>query len=717
MITNNFKASIKPKYLWLLLGALCSIGLLVIYLQTHASKVEREARLAANQVMKDELESELGDKTLAEIKEMLSEQIESLDDIASLASLRLSAASSDDSDDQEVEPFIPPSAADIQAKFDQHLNSLAFEQKIVGSFSYVESDFHGYRFNAVAPGYDEYQYAPIHIETTLVHFKDGSSMSPKKTDDADSVIVNANKRIVSVDLAATYTLPGTVKHLTFTQPSKDRQAGIALQSIEEGEITLTMPAGDADTLLNVQAFNAQGKALKLNGRSSYTNDAYYIEKLNAFLMETVQRIDDGKISDKKQLASYYIDNFPSKEQIAKEHPPETLATYQFSGSPTSIIVYLKPSSQQRTHTFSITKTQDNYANGLTVATDEHLDLYGLIDEQGQWLIKPAYPRLHQVADDYYSISDTKGDNRIYLLDHAAKTFTLQPFHIMNAALHQNRFLVINKDPSDNLVKGLVDIKTHEIILPLKYYNIEVNDPFITTLNYSKRKSSDVPYREVYRLSDLQLILSGEFYELETDNGIVIVNSRIRSAKALKSRETHAMDGDGNYLYSNYDIFNLDGKRLNLEPYSEIYDTFGNDGLLLVTDIKDRNFYIQRDGQTAPLDLSSYQEIKPFSNGLAAVKGSNELFGYINPQGKLVIPFMYDQAGTFSGGSAFVSTDDQYLLIAKDNTSIATFTGDLRSTTTGKDSETARYTFVSSNVDEDDIYTVYNEKGEVVSQSK
>ncbi|SEM33586.1 WG containing repeat-containing protein [Pseudomonas sp. ok272] len=713
MITDNVRASIKPKYLWLLLGALCSIGLLVIYLQTHASKVEREARLAANQVMKDELESELGDKTLAQIKDMLSEQIASLDDVSSLASLRLSATASDERDDQEVEPFIPPSAAEIQAKFDQHLDSLAFGQKIVGSFSYVQSDFREYGFNVIAPGYDEYQYAPVQIETTLVHFKDGSSMSPKTTDDADSVIVNANKRIVSVDLAATYTLPGTVKPLTFTEPSKDRQAGIALQSINAGEVTLTLPAGDADTLLNVQAFNAQGKALKLNGQSSYTNDAYYIEQLNAFLMTTVQRIDDGTISDKKQLASYYIDNAPSKEAIAKEHPPETLASYQFSGNPTSVIVYLKPSSRQRTHTFSITKTQHSYANGLTVAVDEHLDLYGLIDEQGQWLIKPAYPRLHQVADDYYDISDAKGDSRIYLLDRAVQTFTLQPFHIMNAELHQNRFLVINKDPSDNLVKGLVDIKTHEIILPLKYYNIEVNDPFITTLNYSKRKGSDVPHREVYRLSDRQLILSGEFYEMETDNGIVIVNSRIRSAKALKSRETQAMDGDGNYLYSNYDIYNLDGKRLNLEPYSEIYDTFGKDGLLLVTDIKDRNFYIQRDGQTAPLDLSSYEQLKPFSNGLAAVKGSDDLFGYIDTQGKRVIPFMYDDAGTFSGGTALAAEAGVYRLIAPDNQSVAAFAGDLRSSTTAKDGETARYTFVTANGEDDDVYTVYDQTGAVI----
>jgi hypothetical protein len=714
MITNTFRNPLKLTYLWLLLGALCSIGLLVLYLQTQSTKVQRETQQAANLAMKQELESEFGDKTLAELKELLSEQIESLDDLSNLASLRISATSSDDSDSEEIKPFSPPSAADIQAKFDQHLNSLAFGQKIVGGFSYVQTDFNEYGFNVLAPGYDEYQYPPVQFKTTLVHFKDGTSLSPTTKDSDDATIVKDNKRIVAVDLSATYTLPGAVKQLTFDEKSKARQEGIALQSIKDGEVSLTMPAGENDKLLNVQAFNAQGKPLKLNGHSSYTNDAYYIEKYNAFLKETINRIDNGNISDAKQLASYYIDHQPSKEEIAKEHPPETLADYQFSGTPTSVVVFLKPTSHQRTYSFTVTKTRDNYVNGLTAAVNDHLDFYGLIDEQGQWLIKPTYHRLDHVVDDYYRITDTKDDDQIYLLDRAVKTLSPQPFYIMDDTLYQNRYVVINKDPGTNQVKGLVDTNTHKVILPLKYDYFDIEGPFITTSQHIRQNSRDVFLREVYLQSNGKMILDGQFYGLEINDGIIVTHSEIRTPKQLKARKVQGMDGAGNYVYSNYDIYNAEGKRLNVEPYSDISDHFGKDGLLLVNDIKDNTFYINREAQKSKLDVSSFQQIKPFSNGFAAVQDNNDKFGYIDTQGKLVIPFMYDSAENFLGGTALTSEAGVYRLITPDNTSVAILPGDLRSWSTEKDGKTARYTFVTSNGGEDDeVYTVYDQHGAVI----
>ncbi|PWK46007.1 WG repeat-containing protein [Pseudomonas sp. OV226] len=720
MITNTFRNPLKSTYLWLLLGALCSIGMLVLYLQTQAAKVQRETQQAANLAMKEELESEFGDKTLTELKEKLSEQIESLDDLSSLASLRISAASSDDSDTEEIKPFSPPSAADIQAKFDQHLNSLEFGQKIVGGFSYVQTDFYEYSFDLLVPGYDEYQYPPVQLKTTLVHFKDGSSLNPTTRDSDDVTIVNDNKRIVAVDLSATYTLPGAVKQLTFDEKSKARQEGIALQSIKDGEVRLTMPAGEHDKLLSVQAFNIQGKALKLNGHSSYTNDAYYIEKYNAFLKETIKRIDNGNISDTKQLASYYIDHQPSKEEIAKEHPPETLADYQFSGTPTSVVVFLKPTSHQRTYSFTVTETRDNYVNGLTAAVDDHYDLdgqfdfYGLIDEQGQWLIKPAYHRLDHVVDDYYRITDAKDDDQIYLLDRAVKTLTPQPFYIMDDTLYQNRYVVINKDSDNNQVKGLVDTNTHKVILPLKYDSIDIEGQFITTSKHLRQKSRDVFLREVYLQSNGKMILDGQFYGLEINDGIIITHSEIRTPKQLKARQTQAMDRDGNYIYSNYDLYNAEGKRLNVEPYSDISDHFGQDGLLLVTDIKDNTFYINREAQKSKFDLSSFQQIKPFSNGFAAVQDNNNKFGYIDTQGKLVIPFLYDRAEVFSGGTALTAEADVYRLISPDSTSVAILPGDLRSGSIAKDGKTARYTFVTSNGGEDDeVYTDYDQHGAVI----
>jgi len=115
-----------------------------------------------------------------------------------------------------------------------------------------------------------------------------------------------------------------------------------------------------------------------------------------------------------------------------------------------------------------------------------------------------------------------------------------------------------------------------------------------------------------------------------------------------------------------------------------------------------------------VSLSSFQQIKPFSNGFAAVQDNNNKFGYIDTQGKLVIPFLYDRAEVFSAGTALTAEADVYRLISPDNTSVAILPGDLRSGSIAKDGKTARYTFVTSNGgEEDEVYTDYDQHGAVI----
>ena len=56
----------------------------------------------------------------------------------------------------------------------------------------------------------------------------------------------------------------------------------------------------------------------------------------------------------------------------------------------------------------------------------------------------------------------------------------------------------------------------------------------------------------------------------------------------------------------------------------------------------------------------------------------------------------------------------YRLISPNNTSIAILYGDLKISSAGKDGETARYTFMTSDAREvDDVYTVYDQRGGVI----
>jgi len=62
--------------------------------------------------------------------------------------------------------------------------------------------------------------------------------------------------------------------------------------------------------------------------------------------------------------------------------------------------------------------------------------------------------------------------------------------------------------------------------------------------------------------------------------------------------------------------------------------------------------IDKSGKQA-IDLSRYKEIKPFSEGLAAVRITRRRWGYLDTTGKEVIPLQYLEAGNFSDGLAFV----------------------------------------------------------------
>ncbi|WP_230659561.1 WG repeat-containing protein [Psychrobacter sp. I-STPA10] len=59
----------------------------------------------------------------------------------------------------------------------------------------------------------------------------------------------------------------------------------------------------------------------------------------------------------------------------------------------------------------------------------------------------------------------------------------------------------------------------------------------------------------------------------------------------------------------------------------------------------------------------YDEAKNFSEGLAAVK-KDDKYGFIDKQGKVVIPFEYDMSSSFSEGTALVIKNDRFIFINK-----------------------------------------------------
>jgi len=73
-------------------------------------------------------------------------------------------------------------------------------------------------------------------------------------------------------------------------------------------------------------------------------------------------------------------------------------------------------------------------------------------------------------------------------------------------------------------------------------------------------------------------------------------------------------------------------------------------------------YINRSGQK--VIAGQFKSARPFSEGLARVKGGNDRYGYIDKTGKLAIPFSYSVAGDFSEGFAVATSGDKSSYIDK-----------------------------------------------------
>lgn len=85
-----------------------------------------------------------------------------------------------------------------------------------------------------------------------------------------------------------------------------------------------------------------------------------------------------------------------------------------------------------------------------------------------------------------------------------------------------------------------------------------------------------------------------------------------------------------------------------EPFSE--------GLALVGKGDDKGYINTKGELTIHLEDSKWFVAESFSEGLAAVKTADELWGYIDQDGNVQIPCIYQEAGEFSDGFAHVADE-------------------------------------------------------------
>ncbi|MEO0788650.1 MAG: WG repeat-containing protein [Bacteroidota bacterium] len=100
-----------------------------------------------------------------------------------------------------------------------------------------------------------------------------------------------------------------------------------------------------------------------------------------------------------------------------------------------------------------------------------------------------------------------------------------------------------------------------------------------------------------------------------------------------------------------------GRLVIAAKYDEVR-SFGQEGLALVRQ-NGRWHFINQRGQQVGQD---WRAAWPFREGLARVQSDDDLFGFVNRQGQIVIPTIFPAAGDFHEGHAWVRNEPGYGLI-------------------------------------------------------
>ena len=522
------------------------------------------------------------------------------------------------------------------------------------------------------------------------------------------VDVNTSKPIESIGSNISYTLPLIKEYyISKKSPIVLKDGIIKLENIADGQVQLSM---SSDTLkehiIVVDAIHKSGKSLRKSGESMYSHPSKknlaYMKKTNILLKELIDRIDNKSIFDslfgKKNIESIKalkeaLKNIPKPTE--EEQKQKSFWTYSFSGDIAKVKVVI---GEGRTETYNkelvIKKHPSMHKNSLGYyeAKNTQTRKKGLVGKDGKWLIQPKYHNLSYLNDYYYYGEKYKDEPRqLYRLNTKKNTLEHVKYLLYREKLIDGNLQMTEKIRNDQ--RGVVNAKTGQIIVPMKYYNV-VFDKGLFVAHFTQNKKY---YIEIFNKKGKRLHLKSSKY-----NRVKVFDVDCMIA---------TRDGKNQYN-DKIDILNKSGKVFSKGKWNAYHGTFGKNRLLLVENwrriskkekntcdwsgyeeesyCQDKVAFVNPKGKRI-LNVSKYMAVKEFSNGLAAVRDKKtERWGYINTKGKLVIPYEYKDANYFQEKYAYVRKGDNAFLIDKMNNIHVRLPDTSMGMTISSDSNTAEY---------------------------
>lgn len=649
------------------------------------------------QTTKNDIKSLLKGKSLAEAKEVIIKQNKNIERLVKLAStsIRITPGNSNTAESKTTEKFESSPKNQIIKKFNQTLNKLYFNTKAFYPNTNLSISYSEKSLMYSVTDYDDYKFPAPELKLKKVYYQDGTTASFDKQvygrSNETTDEIKGTKWIDSIELEASYHYPEAMPVINLSPEKPLYQIAtdkIELVSIEDATAVLKISPALKEKILKVEGINSVGKALDQSGSSSSSNTMNFsAEFLTQYLeagQTAIEKIDKGDYRNIDEL----IDDFYQKIPKEDKNKPENLvnASYSFRGNLKQINIFLKPEKSALNNYIFTLKNSTKYVDGLGVAYNKN-GLAGILDKNGKWVAQPSQKELSHYKGLYFFGGVMEDGYRAILwLDKTNQKLVPFKYRFYRNDAMLDRYYSI--EDGVNGPKGLIEIATNKVVLEPTLDNISTKGNYIVL-------TDDNEVNTIVN-KDLKKVLSVKGYRYKI-NGDFIFHSR-----PYTSKEKFA---DYSVLSNTEDIYNAEGKKINKEDYViDTYDYFGMDSLLLVKNKLGKNLFINTKGDVI-IDGSKYDDVEPFSSGLAPVKNAEGKWGYINSKNILVIPFMYNEAKNFSKISAMVRYEGNYQLIDHKNKVIKKFDEGFSSYSIKKDADNLDYRNYNK--------LTYNSKGEVV----
>ena len=459
-----------------------------------------------------------------------------------------------------------------------------------------------------------------------------------------------------------------------TSVIKTDEGEIRVSEFIKNQVTITYPKA-MENRFNVYGIYKNGKYLSEKGKSSksstYTQEQ--ISKINKVLTNALSEIKSNKISTEKELKKYLEKNI-SKEIATPKEPAVVTTVYYFAGNLDKIKIGQKKSGGKKTER-TVTYFTNNYykekynKSPNIVCTDRETGKFGIIDLNGNWIIKPEYSGLAETGNaNYFEIDN---EENWYRLDINQKKLIEVDYELKYKSEKNKDGNTIAKH---NVSKkyGVVNELSGKIIIPFEYDELKVvNDEFLKPeksingkdyegiINYKNEISIPIEHNYIKWIDPFFVIsanTSPDVQDLIIDKTGKLLTNKYRISGNNPNFEENQL-----LLVQSYTPI----KESEISKYQNWAKIYPNN---IETPVRSFDHFIDKNAKIKfSIDMNEYQDVEQFHNGLAVVVKHNGKMGYINTDGKLVIPAIFGRiiGSNFYGKYALVEKDDEYWFINKE----------------------------------------------------